>query len=162
MFDLIRCDFPHLANLRLTDTIHMTDLKVILTFWRLQIEQADQALQQFSSGKLMASVYGERLIENPLDILRAANQFLDLGISAGQIEDFVKSDRRFSDAKNTGQRFSVEGRREAYLKVEGYYGTELDNSLRWMVQNNPGTRLKPKLSGSLAEVTVSTVISPLP
>jgi hypothetical protein len=150
MFDLIRCDFPHLANLRLTDTIHMTDLKVILTFWRLQIEQAEQALQHFSPGKLMASVYGERLIENPLDTLRAANRFLELGISAGHIDDFVKSDSLFNDAKNTRQLFSVERRREAYLKVEGYYGAELDNGLRWMVQNNPGTRLKPKMSGSLA------------
>jgi hypothetical protein len=150
MFDLIRCDFPHLVNLRLTDTIQMTDLKVILTLWRLQIEQAEQALQHFSPGNLMASVYGERLIENPLETLRAANQFLDLGIPAGQIDAIVSSDSRFNDAKNTGQRFSVEGRKEAYLKVENFYGAELDNGLRWMVQNNPGTRLNPKMSGSLA------------
>jgi hypothetical protein len=149
MFDLIRCDFPQLANLRLTNTIHMTDLKVILTLWRLQIEQADQALQYFSTRNQMASVYGERLIENPLEILRAANQFLDLGIPAGQIDDIVKSDSRFNDAKNFGQRFSVEGRKEAYLKVENFYGAELENGLRWMIQNNPGTKMNPDMRGSL-------------
>ena len=149
MFDLIRCDFPHLANLRLTDAIHMTDLKVILTLWRLQTEQAEQALQYFSPRNLMASVYGERLIENPLETLRAANQFLDLGIPAGQIDDIVSSDSRFNDAKNIGQRFSVAGRKAAYLKVENFYGAELDHGLRWMIQNNPGARLNPKMSGSL-------------
>jgi hypothetical protein len=150
MFDLIRCDFPQLANLRLTDTIHMTDLKVILTLWRLQIEQAEQALQIFSPMGRMASVYGERLIENPLETLRSANQFLDLGIPAEQIDDIARSNKRFNDAKNIGQRFSVEERKEAYLKVENFYGAELDNGLSWMVQSNPGTRMNPELCGSLA------------
>ena len=149
MFDLIRCDFPHLANLGLSDSIHMTDLKVIMTLWRLQIEQANQAIRYFSPRNLMASVYGERLIENPLEILQAANQFLELGISAGQIDDIVRSDTRLNDAKNIGKRFSVEARNEAYQKVEDFYGNELDNGLRWMVQNNPGTKLNPKMSGSL-------------
>jgi len=149
MFDLIRCDFPHLANLGLSDSIHMTDLKVILTLWRLQIEQANQAIRYFSPRNLMASVYAERLIENPLEILLAANQFLELGIPAGQIDDIVKSDTRLNDAKNTGKRFSVEARNEAYQKVEDFYGNELDNGLRWMVQNNPGTRLNPKMSDPL-------------
>ena len=97
----------------------------------------------------MASVYGERLIESPLEILQAANQFLELGISAGQIDDIVRSDSRFNDAKNSGKRFSVEARSEAYQKVESFYGDELDKGLRWMVQNNPGTRLTPKMSGAL-------------
>jgi len=146
MFDLIRCDFPQLANLRLTDTIHMTDLKVTLTLWRLQIEQAEQAVRHFSPRNPIASVYGERLIEDLAETLRAANRFLDLGISAGQIEDIARSDSRFNDAKNTGRRFSVEGRKKAYLKVENFYGAELDNGLKWMVQSNPGTRLKPEMS----------------
>ena len=150
MFDLIRCDFPHLANLRLTDPLHMTDLKVTLTLWRLQIEQANQALQYFSPRSLMSSVYGERLIENPLETLRSANQFLDLGIPAEQIEVIARWDSRFDDAKNIGQRFSVEGRQESYRKVESFYGAELDNGLRWMVQSNPGTRVNPEMSGSLA------------
>ena len=149
MFDLIRCDFPHLANLGLSDSIHMTDLKVILTLWRLQIEQANQAIRYFAPRNLMASVYGERLIENPLEILQAANQFLELGISAAQIDDIVGSDTRFNDAKNIGKRFSVEARSEAYQKVENFYGDELDKGLRWMVQNNPGTRLNPKMGGPL-------------
>ena len=149
MFDLIRCDFPHLANLGLSDSIHMTDLKVILTLWRLQIEQANQAIGYFAPRNLMASLYGERLIENPLEILQAANQFLELGISAGQIDEIVRSDTRLNDAKNIGKRFSVEARNEAYQKVEDFYGNELDNGLRWMVKNNPGTSLNPKMSGPL-------------
>jgi hypothetical protein len=149
MFDLIRCDFPHLGNLRLTDTIHMTDLKVILTLWRLQIEQAEQALKYFSPKNAMASLYGERLIANPLETLRAVNKFLELGIPAGQIDDIAKSDHRFADAKNAGQRFNVEKRKEAYQKLEHFYGAELDNGLNWMVQNNPGTRLNPDLTGAL-------------
>ena len=122
MFDLIRCDFPHLAN---------------------------QAIRYFAPRNLMASVYGERLIESPLEILQAANQFLELGISAGQIDDIVGSDTRFNDAKNIGKRFSVEARSEAYQKVENFYGDELDKGLRWMVQNNPGTRLNPKMGAPL-------------
>jgi hypothetical protein len=150
MFDLIRCDFPHLADLKLSDAIHMTDLKVILTLWRLQIEQASQALQNFSAGNSMASVYAERLIESLPETLHAANQFLDLDIPTEQIDDIAGSDERFNDAKNIGRRFSVEERKEAYLKVESFYGAELENGLRWLVQNNPGTRLKPKMSAVLA------------
>lgn len=149
MFDLARCDFPYLANLRLTDTIHMTDLKVILTLWRLQIEQASQALSRFSPKNRMASLYGERLIEQPLDTLLLANRFLQLGIPEERIKAIVNSDSRFEDAKNTGQRFSVEKRNQAYERVTDFYGPELDRGLQWMVQNNPGTRLQPELSGSL-------------
>ncbi|MBT8049447.1 MAG: hypothetical protein HKN57_14785 [Xanthomonadales bacterium] len=149
MFDLTRCDFPHLANLRLSDTIHMTDIKVILTLWRLQIEQAEQALQQFSAANRMASVYGERLIDDPRNTLQSANRFLQLGIQASQIDDIATGDHRFSDAKNTGQAFSTATREKAYVRVEKYYGTELDNALNWLFQNNPGTRLEPRLSGAL-------------
>lgn len=149
MFDLIRCDFPHLVNLRLSDTIHMTDLKIILTLWRLQIEQADQALRQYSADKVMASLYGEDIIADPLETLQAANRFLDLGISAGQINQIASSDSRFNDAKNAGEKFSVEKRKESYLNVENFYGAELDKGLQWMVHSNPGTRLKPRLKGAL-------------
>ena len=48
-----------------------------------------------------------------------------------------------------GKAFSVEARKQAYRKVEDYYGGELDHGLNWMVQNNPGTRLKPRLTGAL-------------
>ncbi len=149
MFDLTRCDFPHLANLRLTDTIHMTDLKVILTLWRLQIAQAQQALQQYSPKNRMASIYGERLIEEPLQILLLANRYLDLGIPEEKITRIANSDSRFDDAKNAGQRFSIEKRNQAYQKIIDFYGSELDKGLQWMVQNNPGTRLRPKLAGTL-------------
>lgn len=149
MFDLTRCDFPYLANLRLTDTIHMTDLKVILTLWRLQMEQANQALNRYAPGKRMASLYGERLIEEPLETLLLANRFLALGIPDERIEDIANSDSRFDDAKNTGQRFSVERRDRAYDRVREFYGAELDKGLRWMMQNNPGTRPDPKLAGAL-------------
>ena len=149
MFDLTRCDFPYLANLRLTDTIHMTDLKVILTLWRLQIEQANQALSQYSLKNRMASLYGERLIEKPLETLLLANRFLELGIAEDRLRAIANSDSRFDDAKNTGQRFSVEKRSRAYDRVKDFYGSELDKGLRWMVQNNPGTRMHPELIGAL-------------
>lgn len=149
MFDLIRCDFPHLSNLSLSAIIHMTDLNIILTLWRLQIEQAETALQLFSSGKVMASLYGEKLIQSPLETLRAASHFLDLGISADQIDDLVKSDKRFIDAKNADDRFSEEKRKERYEKLETFYGDELVNGFNWMLKSNPNTRLHPNLSGSL-------------
>ena len=149
MFDLIRCDFPQLANLRLTDTIHMTDLKLIVTLWRLHVEQARQVLNDYAPRNRMASVYGERLIDAPLDTLRAANRFLELGIAGERIDEIAGSDRRFDDAKVAGKRFSAELRRAAYRKVEDYYGDELDNALQWMLRNNPGTRLVPELPGPL-------------
>lgn len=149
MFDLIRCDFPHLANLALSHAIHMTDLKVIMTFWRLQIEQAEQALKNAARPDVMASLYGERLIEDPVGTLKAANRFLELGIPERQLEEIAGSDLRREDAKVSGKAFSVEARKQAYRKVEDYYGGELDHGLNWMVQNNPGTRLKPRLTGAL-------------
>jgi len=149
MFDLLRCDFQHLSNLMLTHTIHMTDLRVIMTLWRLQIEQAEKALQYFSPMSKMASLYGEKLIENPLEALRAANHFLELGITGDQIDNVVKSDIRFNDAKNTGERFSVQKRAEVYNKLEDFFGADLNDGLNWMVRNNPGTSLHPDLSGAL-------------
>lgn len=149
MFDLLRCDFPHLEKLRLTDTIHMTDLRIILTLWRLQIEQAEQALQQFAPGNTMASVYGETLIEDPSGVLRAANHFLNLGVSEDRLETIVNSDERHQDAKNSGQRFSAEKRAGVYQALEEFYGADLEHGMQWMARSNPGTRLKPKLSGSL-------------
>jgi hypothetical protein len=151
MFDLARCDFPHLANLRISDTIHMTDLKVILTLWRLQIEQAEQALKTFAPKKSMASVYGEQLITEPLGVLQSANQFLDLGLTDKQIHDVVNSDNRFIDAKNTGERFSLDKRKEAYQLVENFYGEDLDHSLEWMTQNNPAIPPNPRLTGRLID-----------
>jgi hypothetical protein len=149
MFDLLRCDFPHLANLSLSAMLHMTDLNIILTLWRLQIEQAESALQQYSSGNMMASLYGEKLVQHALETLSDANRFLDLGISAEQIENIVESDRRFDDAKNAGERFSPQKRQEIYQKLEDFYGADLVNGLNWMVRKNPGTLLTPVLSGAL-------------
>ncbi len=149
MFDLLRCDFPHLSNLSFSAMINMTDLNIILTLWRLQIEQAETVLQQFSGKTVMASLYGEELIQSTLDTLRAANHFLGLGISAEQINDLVKSDSRFIDAKNTAERFSEIKRKETYEKITAFYGDELVNGLNWMVNNNPKTSLHPNLSGAL-------------
>ncbi|MEJ2383800.1 MAG: hypothetical protein P8Y54_05310 [Xanthomonadales bacterium] len=150
MFDLIRCDFPHLAQLRLTDTIHMTDLKLIMTLWRLQIEQAQQALRSVAPRNRLASVYGERLIQDPLTTVRAANRFLELGLPDGHFDGIADSELLSADAKVDGARFSATRREQAYRKVEEYYGDELDNGLRWMVQSNPGTRLVPEFSNPLA------------
>ena len=149
MFDLLRCDFPHLANLTLSAMLHMTDINIIATLWRLQIEQAEMALRDFSPNNRMASLYGERLINNPLETLRAASQFMDLGISAEQINDIVTSDSRFHDAKIIGEKFSVQKRKETYQRLENFYGGELDHVLKWMVNKNPGTTLQPDLTGAL-------------
>lgn len=149
MFDLLRCDFPHLSDLQLTHTIHMTDLRVIMTLWRLQLEQAEQVLQQFSPGNRMASLYGEELIHRPLETLLAANQFLDLGISAERIDAIGNSDRLFDDAKNKKEKFSLQNRKEKYQQLEKFFGDDLDDGLQWLIRNNPGTRLQPELSGPL-------------
>jgi len=149
MFDLLRCDFPHLAGLQLTHTIHMTDLRVIMTLWRLQIEQAKQALQQFAPGNRMASVYGEELIRNPLQSIEAANRFLELGISSEQIRTIVSSGETAVDAKNRDKQFSFEKRQKQYEPLEHFYGDDLDDGLEWLVRNNPGTELHPALSGAL-------------
>ena len=149
MFDLTRCDFPHLANLNVSAMIHMTDLNIILTLWRLQIEQAETALRQFSNTGVMASLYGEKLVQEPLEILRAANHFLDLGIPTDRLEDIVKSDKRYIDAKSSGEQFSVQKRKLAYEKLQAFYGDELDNGFKWMLKNNPHVSLQPNMTGAL-------------
>jgi hypothetical protein len=149
MFDLIRCDFPHLSNLTISSMIHMTDWNIILTLWRLQIEQAESVLRQFAPGHIMASLYGEELIHNPLQVLTAASKFLDLGLSNDRIREIANSDERQQDAKTSGQTFSVDKRRQTYQKLEQFYGAELDQVLNWMLKNNPAVQLLPKLSGSL-------------
>lgn len=149
MFDLLRCDFQHLSNLSLSAIIHMTDLNIILTLWRLQTEQAEQALRHFSPKSMMASLYGEELIHKPLEYLRAANQFLSLGIPAEQLDEIVNSDTRFNDAKVTGEQFSLQKRKETYQNLESFYGADLDNGFKWMVKNNPSVQLRPKLTGPL-------------
>ena len=150
MFDLLRCDFPHLANLSLSAMIHMTDWNIILTLWRLQIDQAERALRQYSGKQVMASLYGEELIHNPLESIRQANRFLDLGISEEQISAILESDKRFEDAKASGQRFSVKKRDETYQKLEQFYGAELEQIFKWMLRNNPSVKLNPQLSAKLA------------
>jgi hypothetical protein len=149
MFDLLRCDFAHLSGLQLTQVIHMTDLRVIMTLWRLQLEQAEQVLRQFSPGGAMASLYAEDLIRNPLESIRAVNDFLGLGMSAAQIEAVVNSDERRVDAKNDRDIFTVEKREQTYRQLENFYGNDLDDGLEWLIRNNPGTALHPELSGAL-------------
>ena len=144
MFDLLRCDFPHLAGLQLTHTIHMTDLRIIMTLWRLQIEQAQQAIQQFSPDGVMASLYGEELIDNPAGVLRAANEFLELGLSPEQLDTIANSDDRLVDAKNAGEKFSREKRSNVYERLEEFYGSDLDDGLEWLLRNNPGSKLIPE------------------
>jgi len=150
MFDLLRCDFPHLANLSLSAMIHMTDWNIILTLWRLQIEQAESVLRQYSGRDVMASLYGEDLIHQPLKTLQAANQFLDLGISAEHIIQITESDKRFDDAKTSGQTFSVQKRKDTYQKLQDFYGIEFENVFNWMIRNNPSVQLQPTLTGNLS------------
>ncbi len=149
MFDFLRCDFPHLAGLQLTHAIHMTDLRVIMTLWRLQLEQAESVLQQYAADDRLASLYGENLISKPLDSLQAINQFLQLGIPKEQIDAIANSDQRHIDAKNREETFSVEKREQQYRPLEDFYGKDLDDGLEWLLRNNPGTKLLPTLSGTL-------------
>lgn len=150
MFDLLRCDFPHLSNLQLTQALHMTDLRVTMTLWRLQLEQAKSMLQQYGQDQRMVSLYGEELIRNPLQVLQAANRFLGLDISRHQIDLIANSDDRFLDAKNPGKRFSVQERDKGYERLESFYGNDLDDGLQWLVRNNPGTHLIPRPGPALA------------
>ena len=149
MFDLLRCDFQHLSNLSTSSMIHMTDLNIILTLWRLQIEQIENVLKNFSSSGKIASLYGEKLISNPVGAVHAANHFLELQIPPQEIDNIVKSDILFKDAKTDGERFSVEKRKAVYQKLEDFYGIELDNGLNWMTKNNPTTKLIPELGSAL-------------
>lgn len=149
MFDLLRCDFPHLDNLGLSAMLHMTDLNIILTLWRLQIEQAENALQQFSPENVLASLYGEKLIHNPREAIETANQFLGLGIPAEKIRNIVESDSLSEDAKVKGERFSLQKRKETYQGMENFYGPDLDGGLNWMLKNNSKVTLNPDLPGAL-------------
>lgn len=150
MFDLIRCDFPHLEKLSLSNAIHMSDLKLILTFWRLQIDQAESAVKVFGSAKRIHSVYGESVIGDLSDTLISANEVLELGLSGQQLQRIVEDDdRRYQDAKNAGARFSPKVREEKYQAIENIFETDFENAYQWMVQNNPSVSLKPHLSSPL-------------
>lgn len=150
MFDLIRCDFPQLSNLQLTHVIHMSDLRVAMTLWRLQVEQAEAVLMEHSGSGRMASLYGDSLIRQPLEALTAANEFLALGLPAKQITAIATSDDRFIDAKNPERRFSLEAREQRYEKLEAFFGPDLDDGLGWLQRNNPRTRLLPELQPALS------------
>lgn len=150
MFDLLRCDFPQLANLGLSDVIHMSDLKIILTFWRLQIEQAQQALKTFTNDNKLVSLYAEKLINGAHAALPAISEHLHLGISSSKIQQIASSDDRLRDAKNPEQQFSLQKRADSYRKVEEFYGTDLDNGYHWVTQNNPSVSLYPKLGNALS------------
>ena len=149
MFDLLRCDFPHLSNVSLSAFINMTDWNVILTLWRLQIEQAEMLLREQGGNGLMASVHGEKLASDTSAALQAANRFLDLGIPESRINDIAQSDVRFKDAKVSGQAFSVKKRAQRYQKIEQFYGDELEQIFKWMCRNNPSVQIHPNLSGAL-------------
>ena len=129
--------------------LHMTDLNIILTLWRLQIEQANNALQQCSPGNVMASLYGEDLIQNPRETLLATNQLLDLGISSEQIDIIVNCDSRHDDAKSKGEKFSMQKRQDSYQKLEDFYGEDLETGLQRMLRTKPHVKLKPDLRGPL-------------
>ncbi|RBP53288.1 sulfotransferase domain-containing protein [Arenicella xantha] len=149
MFDLLRCDFPHLSQLRITDVIHMSDLKVTLTLWRLQLEQAEQMLKHFVPSNKMASLYAETLIADPAGALEAVNQFLELGLNGDVMQAIATDDVRFQDAKNSQHQFSKEKRDATYEAIESFYGADLENGYRWLTNNNPATSLTPTLTGGL-------------
>lgn len=149
MFDLVRCDFPHLENLRISDVIHMSDLKLIMTLWRLQIDQAEGVLQHFSAQNRLASMHGEAVNEDLAGVLTAVSEFLQLPFTAKQISAICDSEQRFKDAKNPDKPFSVEARQREYERLQQFYGEDVDRGLNWMVNNNPRVRIEPNLSGAL-------------
>lgn len=149
MFDLLRCDFPHLSQLGLSDAIHLSDLKISLTLWRLQLEQAEQLLTTPLPNVELRSVYAETLISNPKHALIKANEFLELGISTEAINEIASGELSKRDAKNSDTNFSVSKREAAYQKIEEFYGNDLINGYEWMTKNNPATSLEPVLSYSL-------------
>jgi hypothetical protein len=143
MFDLTRLDFPYLSRLQLSDVVHMTDLKVILTLWRLQLEQANAALEKVGLGR-MRSLYAEHLIAQPKSTLVKADEFLGLGLGASHIDEFLASSGQ-RDAKNSSESFSAEKRANRYAELEKFYGEDLDNGLQWLASNNPQMPLMPTL-----------------
>lgn len=149
MFDLLRCDFPHLSQLGLSDAIHLSDLKISLTLWRLQLEQAEQALTHSSFNGALGSLNAEILINQPEKGLQAANKFLQLGISNETITEIALGDLSTRDAKNMGSSFSLAERQAGYQKIEDFYGSDLANGYKWLTTNNPLTSLTPSLSGSI-------------
>jgi len=149
MFDLLRCDFPHLSQLGLSDAIHLSDLKVSLTLWRLQLEQAEQILTHSSIKGIMGSLYAEVLIHEPRKSLRAVNKFLELGLSDKLVGDIADGELSVRDAKDMNSRFSVSARESRYQDIEGFYGVDLANGYQWLINNNPSTSLTPTLSASL-------------
>lgn len=149
MFDLLRCDFPHLANLRLSDVIHMSDLKLMLTFWRLQIEQADAVTNQFVDQGRLTTLFAEDLIANPLQKMSAVDEFFQLGLGESKLKEIVQSDESQRDAKQPTERFSVDKRAQQFAELERIFGQDLDKGLNWMLKNNPRIALQPKFKASL-------------
>ncbi|MFT6101263.1 MAG: hypothetical protein ACJAYF_003826 [Arenicella sp.] len=149
MFDLLRCDFPHLSQLGLSDAIHLSDLKISLTLWRLQLEQAEQTLRRPASIGSMRSLHAETLIKQKNRVLHEANEFLQLGIASDVVSDLALGDLSTRDAKDINSRFSVSERQASYQKIEDFYGADLINGYQWLINNNPSTSLTPTLSGSL-------------
>ena len=149
MFDLLRRDFPHLSKLGLSDVIHLSDLKIGLTLWRLQLEQAEQALARFAPSGVMCSLHGEALVNRPREGLQAVNKFLDLGIASEKIDEIALGDLATRDAKDISSAFSVSKREADYKKIEDFYSTDLSNGYKWLITNNPSTTLTPELFGAL-------------
>lgn len=149
MFDLLRCDFPHLSQLGVSDAIHMSDLKMSLTLWRLQLEQAENMLASSSLNQMVGSLYSETIIKNSALALKAANKFLELGISNDDINGIAEGDLSSRDAKDINNDFSVSKRDSRYQEIEKFYGSDLDNGYKWLVSNNSSTSLVPTLSAAL-------------
>lgn len=149
MFDLLRCDFPHLSQLGVSNVIHLSDLKICLTLWRLQLEQAEQVLTHVSNKAVIKSLYAETLINDPTAALYAVNTFFELDIPSESIDGIASSDVGTQDAKNTNNDFSISKRAASNQKTEEFYGADLANGYNWLVTNNPTTSLTPTLSSPL-------------
>ncbi len=149
MFDLLRCDFPHLQNLKLSDAIHMSDLKLILTLWRLQLEQANAVIQQLGNGSIK-SVHADSLISHPADVLVAAGEVFSLNLNQSQANKILATTGA-ADAKDQSQTFSAEKREKTYKILEEFYGDDLEDGFKWLSANNQNMSLAPSLLNPLLD-----------
>jgi len=149
MFDLLRCDFSHLSQLSVSDAISMSDLKLSLTLWRLQIDQAESVLSGLPSSDGLRSLHSELLINEVDSWLYRISQHLKIELTVEQIRIISNSKLVAQDAKDGEKQFSVSEREKSYKEIEALIGTDLDKGYRWMLNNNPTATLEPILSKPL-------------
>lgn len=149
MFDLLRCDFPHLRNLSLSNALHMSDLKLVLTLWRLQIEQIQAVLNAIGQQKSIVSLDAELLDTDPIKQLIQVNQFLDTGLIDEDMVSHLESGLLAIDAKSPSKNYDQKNRDTEYRRVYDFFANDIENGFRWLLSNNTATNLQPQLPFAL-------------